>query len=48
MIAKDPWLVKFVEEFTRTNNGKAFYSSLSGLGDFIFEDYVKNRRKTVR
>ena len=48
MIAKDPWLVKFVEEFTRTNNGKAFYSSLNGLGDYIFEDYIKNRRKTVR
>ncbi|MBC7426464.1 MAG: hypothetical protein H7321_08000 [Bacteroidia bacterium] len=48
MIAKDPWLVQFVEEFTKINHGKAFYSSLSGLGDYVFEDYEKNRRKSVR
>ncbi|MES2617847.1 MAG: VWA domain-containing protein [Bacteroidota bacterium] len=48
MIAKDPWLVRFVEEFTRTNNGRAFYSNLNGLGEYIFEDYIRNRKKTVR
>ena len=48
MIADDPWLQQFVREFTQVNNGRAFYSSLNGLGEFIFEDYVKNRKKTVR
>jgi Ca-activated chloride channel family protein len=48
MIAKDPYLQQFVREFTETNGGKAFYSSLNGLGEYIFEDYIKNRRKTVR
>lgn len=48
MIASDPYLQEFVKEFTRTNNGRAFYSSLKGLGDYIFEDYERNRRKTVR
>lgn len=48
MIAKDPYLQEFVKEFTKTNNGRAFYSSLTGLGEYIFEDYIKNRRKTVR
>lgn len=48
MIAKDPYLQQFVREFTETNNGKAFYSSLNGLGEYIFEDYIRNRRKTVR
>jgi Ca-activated chloride channel family protein len=48
MIAKDPYLQEFVREFTQTNGGKAFYSSLNGLGEYIFEDYIKNRRKTVR
>ncbi|HSR17742.1 MAG TPA: VWA domain-containing protein [Ignavibacteriaceae bacterium] len=38
MIARDPYLQQFVREFTKTNNGRAFYSSLSGLGDYIFED----------
>ncbi|MHB8578960.1 MAG: vWA domain-containing protein [Ignavibacteriaceae bacterium] len=48
MIARDPYLQQFVREFTKTNNGRAFYSSLSGLGDYIFEDYIKNRRKRVK
>ena len=48
MIASDPYLQQFVQEFTQTNNGKAFYSSLNGLGDFVFEDYEKNRRKKVK
>ena len=48
MIAKDPYLQQFVEEFTETNQGKAFYTSLKGLGEYIFEDYTRNRRKTVR
>lgn len=48
MIAQDPYLQQFVRDFTRTNNGRAFYSSLNGLGEFMFEDYIKNRKKTVR
>jgi uncharacterized protein with von Willebrand factor type A (vWA) domain len=45
MIARDPWLVRFVDQFTKANNGKAFYSSLQGLGEFIFLDYKNNKRK---
>ena len=48
MIAKDPYLQRFVEEFTKVNQGKAFYTSLKGLGDYIFEDYERNRRRNVR
>jgi len=47
MIARDPFLQEFVRDFTKTNNGRAYYSSLDGLGDFIFEDYIRNRRKRV-
>lgn len=45
MIARDPFLVNFVDQFTNANNGKAFYSSLQGLGEFIFMDYKQNKRK---
>lgn len=45
MIARDPYLVQFVDQFTRANNGKAFYSSLQGLGEFIFMDYKNNKRR---
>ncbi|WP_379088408.1 VWA domain-containing protein [Pedobacter sp. UC225_65] len=48
MIAQDPYLQQFVRQFTQINGGRAFYSSLTGLGEYIFEDYIKNRRKTVR
>ncbi len=48
MIAQDPYLQAFVRNFTEVNNGKAFYSSLDGLGSFIFEDYERNKKKTVR
>jgi uncharacterized protein with von Willebrand factor type A (vWA) domain len=45
MIAQDPYLVRFVDQFTQANNGKAFYSSLDGLGEFIFMDYKRSKRK---
>jgi len=47
MIASDPYLQQFVREFTEVNNGNAYYSSLKGLGNLIFEDYKKNRRKNL-
>lgn len=48
MIARDSWLVEFVQEFTQVNNGRAFYTSLKGLGEYIFEDYIRNRKKRLR
>lgn len=48
MIAKDSWLVEFVKEFTEVNQGRAFYTNLQGLGEYIFEDYIRNRRKRMR
>jgi Ca-activated chloride channel homolog len=48
MIAEDPYLQAFVREFTEVNGGKAFYSSLDGLGHYIFEDYERNKRKRMR
>ena len=48
MIARDPYLQDFVREMTGANQGRAYYSSLDNLGEFIFEDFVRNRRKRVR
>ncbi len=45
MIARDPYLVHFVDQFTQANNGKAFYSTLQGLGEFIFMDYKNNKSR---
>jgi uncharacterized protein with von Willebrand factor type A (vWA) domain len=48
MIARDPYLQRFVREFTKTNNGRAYYSSLTNLGEYMFEDFVRNRRKKIK
>ena len=46
MIASDPYLKQFVQEFTKANQGKAFYTGLNNLGENdFFEDYEKNRKK---
>ena len=47
MIASDPYLQNFVQEFTEMNNGKAFFASLDNLGAFIFRDFESGKRKTV-
>jgi uncharacterized protein with von Willebrand factor type A (vWA) domain len=48
MIARDPYLQQFIRDFTIVNKGRAYYSSLTKLGEYLFEDFVKNRRKTLR
>ena len=47
MIAQDQYLKHFVREFTKANHGKAFFTGLKGLGEMIFEDYEKNRKKLL-
>ena len=48
MIARDPSLQDFVRQLTEVNKGRAYFSRPDALGGFLFEDYVRNRRKTVR
>ena len=48
MIARDPYLMQFVDKFTKANNGKAFYSGLKGLGEFVFMDYKNNKGKRYK
>lgn len=48
MIAQDPWLVKFVEDLTAINKGRAFYASLDRLEQTVFVDFMNNRRRKMR
>ncbi|MBL7765976.1 MAG: VWA domain-containing protein [Chitinophagaceae bacterium] len=48
MVASDPYLQEFVRDFTEANHGKAFYTSLQGLGEFIFEDFERNKKRNIR
>ncbi len=47
MIAQDTYLMRFIQEFTRLNGGKAFYTGLDDLGSMIFEDYTANRKRRL-
>lgn len=47
MIASDPYLQRFVREFTEMNKGKAFFASLDKLGSFVFRDFENGKRKTL-
>ena len=48
MIAQDPYLMEFIEQFTQANQGKAFFTGLKGLGEMIFADYEQNRIKRLK
>ncbi len=48
MIARDPYLQNFIRELTEANKGRAYFASLDELGGYIFEDYIRNRRRRVR
>lgn len=45
MVAQDSYLVNFVEELTKANRGRAYYSGLGRLGEMVFVDYIRNRRR---
>ncbi|MEZ6197224.1 MAG: VWA domain-containing protein [Planctomycetota bacterium] len=44
MVARDPLLVEFVEEFSRLNRGRAYFTGTGGLGEAVFVDYLRHRR----
>ena len=48
MVAQDSWLVDFVEQLTRMNHGRAYFTGLDDLGGYVFQDFVRNRKKRVR
>ncbi|HET6485853.1 MAG TPA: hypothetical protein VFH83_05510 [Spirochaetia bacterium] len=47
MLARDPELVSFVDELTRLNRGRAYYASADKLGEFLFADYIRNKRRVL-
>jgi uncharacterized protein with von Willebrand factor type A (vWA) domain len=47
MIASDPYLQQFVRAFTEVNGGNAYYSGLQGLGQLVFEDFKRGKRKNL-
>jgi uncharacterized protein with von Willebrand factor type A (vWA) domain len=48
MLERTPYLLSFVEQMTRINNGRAFYSSPEQLGEYILVDFVNQKRRKRR
>ncbi|MFO0982725.1 MAG: VWA domain-containing protein [Planctomycetota bacterium] len=47
MLTEEPSLVAFVDDFTKLNRGRAYYSTPDRLGRFLLVDYIRNRRRHV-
>ena len=45
MMDQDPYLMRFVQEITKINRGRAFFSSPSHLGQYVVTDYLNNKRR---
>jgi Ca-activated chloride channel family protein len=45
MIAEDPVLRRFVGDLTRANRGQAFFAAPDDLGNAVFVDFLRNRRR---
>jgi len=45
MMEQDPYLMRFVQEVTRINQGRAFFSSPRHLGEYIVTDYINNKHR---
>jgi len=47
MLDRSPMLVRFVEEMTRINKGRAFYTSPQQLGKYLLVDYIGRKKRKV-
>lgn len=48
MVASDYDLKEFVLRLTKLNNGRAYFSSLDYLGEYVLLDFINNRQRRVR
>jgi Ca-activated chloride channel family protein len=47
MLARDPYLVRFVERVSEIARGKAYFTSTVTLGQYVMKDFLKRRRRRV-
>jgi len=44
MLARDPYLVRFVEQVSAIARGKAYFTSTMTLGEFVMKDFLRQKR----
>lgn len=47
MLGQDYYMERFVNELTKINHGRAFFTAPETIGDYILVDYMTNRRKKI-
>jgi Ca-activated chloride channel family protein len=47
MLARDPYLVRFVEKVSEIARGKAYFTSAMTLGQYVMMDFLKKKRRRV-
>jgi uncharacterized protein with von Willebrand factor type A (vWA) domain len=47
MLGQDHYMERFVNDLTRVNRGRAFFTSPDNIGDYILVDYLNHRRKKI-
>jgi uncharacterized protein with von Willebrand factor type A (vWA) domain len=48
MLERGHYLIDFINQVTRVNRGRAFFSTPERLGEYILVDYVNSKRKLVK
>lgn len=47
MLGQDYYMERFVNELTKINRGRVFFTAPENIGDYILVDYIANRRKKI-
>ncbi len=48
MLDATPYLTSFIEQITKMNGGRAFFTTNQNVGDFVLVDFVEQKRKLIR
>jgi uncharacterized protein with von Willebrand factor type A (vWA) domain len=48
MLDATPYLTEFIEQITKMNGGRAFFTDNENVGDFVLVDFVEQKRKMIR
>ncbi len=48
MLDATPYLTNFIEQITKINGGRAFFTDNQNVGDFVLVDFVEQKRKLIR
>ena len=48
MLDTSYYLIDFMEQVTKINKGRAFFTTADRLGEYILVDYINHKRTRIR